>query len=254
MGIIEGITEFLPVSSTAHLILAGDLFGWRGEVAKTFEIFIQLGAILAVVWLYRVRVLRLLRCLWLREERALGTSILVSFVPAALMGLAFHPFIKRFLFTPEVVGAALVAGGVGILVIERVARPSVPEGVDRISLRTALGIGLAQCLSLIPGVSRSGATIMGAISLGVPRKSATEYSFLLAIPTMVAATLFELVSGRSGIQRQDYILFVLGFLGAFFSALFIVQGFLSFVQHHKFTSFAWYRICFGSVVLIYAAL
>lgn len=254
MGIVEGITEFLPVSSTAHLILAGDLFGWRGEEAKTFEIFIQLGAILAVVWLYRVRVLRLLRCLWLREERALGASILVSFIPAAAVGLAFHPFIKRVLFSPAVVGAALVAGGLGILLIERLAHPRIPEGVDRISLRTALGIGFAQCLSLIPGVSRSGATIMGAIWLGVPRKSATEYSFLLAVPTMVAATLFELASGLSSIEKQDYGFFALGFLGAFFSALLIVQGFLRYVQRHKFTSFAWYRICFGSVVLVYALL
>ncbi|MEW6367635.1 MAG: undecaprenyl-diphosphate phosphatase [Acidobacteriota bacterium] len=251
LGLVEGVTEFIPVSSTAHLILVGDLLGWTGETAKTFEIFIQLGAILAVMWLYRGRVLRLLGCLWVRSERPLAAAILVSFLPAALAGLLLHSYIKLYLFSPLLVGFTLAAGGIAILIVERLARPSLDDAIDSISWRHALGIGLAQCLSLVPGVSRSAATIMGGMALGVPRRAATEYSFFLAIPTMFAATLFDLAKHAGQMTPADAADFAAGFAVAFVSALLIVRGFLKFVQHHSFVGFAWYRIGFGALVVIY---
>lgn len=249
MGLVEGLTEFIPVSSTAHLILTGDLLRWSGEAAKTFEIFIQLGAILAVIWLYRARVARLAGCLWIRAERPLAAAIIASFLPAAIVGLLLHRYIKEVLFSPIVVGVALIAGGIVILIIERTAHPRLPEGVEKVTVRNAIGIGLAQCLSLIPGVSRSGATIMGAMVLGVPRTTATEYSFFLAIPTMLAATLFDLATSIESLTQHDALQFVVGFLVAFLSALVVVRLFLRFVQRHNFNGFAAYRIVVGGLVL-----
>ncbi len=251
LGIVEGITEFLPISSTAHLIIAGDVLGWRGDIAKTFEIFIQLGAILAILWLYRRRCIRLVQCLWSAQERPLAITIFISFLPAAITGFLLHSYIKRYLFSPILVGVTLALGGLAILAIEARVRTTDIEGIDHISFRKALGIGLAQCLALIPGVSRSGATIMGGLALGLPRGTATEFSFFLAIPTMFAATLYDLAKNIKMIGAHEVPVFAVGFLSAFLSALIVIKIFIRFVQKHRFIGFAWYRIGVGALILFY---
>ena len=252
LGLVEGATEFIPVSSTGHLILVGDWLGFNDERAKTFDIFIQLGAILAVAWLYRHRVARLAR-VWgeAPEDRRLAVNLLLAFVPAAAVGFLTHHWIKAYLFTPWVVATALVLGGVAILAIEALqVRLRVPT-MDDIPPRTALGIGVAQCLSLVPGVSRSGATIMGGLILGLSRTAATEFSFFLAIPIMLAATTFDLAKSQSALSPADLPLFAVGFVTSFFSALLVVKLFVRYVSHHSFAAFAWYRIIFGALLLGY---
>ncbi|HEU4799335.1 MAG TPA: undecaprenyl-diphosphate phosphatase [Gemmatimonadales bacterium] len=251
LGLVEGITEFIPVSSTGHLILAGHLMGWTDARAKTFEIFIQLGAILAIVWLYRARLGAVLMKLGSDAgSRRFAWSLFLAFLPAAVVGFLIHGFIKEHLFDPTVVAWALVVGGVAILIIERVAPESHTDDAFAVTPRTALGIGLAQVLSLIPGTSRSGATIMGAYCLGLSRRAATEFSFFLAIPVMVAATLYDLVSSGSALAPGDGPIFAIGFITAFISALVVVRAFLRFVSHASFAPFAWYRIAFGFVLLL----
>lgn len=255
LGLVEGITEFIPVSSTGHLIIVGDWLDFTGRRAETFEIFIQLGAILAVVWLYRKLFIDLLT----RWHRDLGTrrllvNLVIAFLPAALVGLVAHDWIKRHLFNPVTVALALVAGGIVILVIERWKNTDGADNADStdvadISPVKALGIGLAQVLSLFPGVSRSGATIMGGYSLGLSRRAATEFSFFLAVPVMVAATLFDLLDSMNHLTRYDAPLFTVGFLVAFVSALVVIKAFLGFVSRRSFAPFAWYRIVFGLVLL-----
>lgn len=250
LGLVEGITEFIPVSSTGHLIIAGAWLDFEGARAQTFEIFIQLGAILAILWLYRRLFLDLLTR-WHRDlgARRLLLNLAVAFLPAAIVGLLTHDWIKQYLFNPVTVAGALVVGGIAILLIERRAPAvRVPE-VDQLRPGTALGIGLAQILSLFPGVSRSGATIMGGYALGLSRKAATEFSFFLAVPVMVAATLFDLIDSRDALTRADLPLFVLGFLAAFVSALVVVKAFLGYVSRRSFAVFAWYRIGFGLLLL-----
>lgn len=250
LGLVEGITEFIPVSSTGHLIIAGDWLGFVGERAKTFEIFIQLGAVLSVVWLYRDRLLGTVR-----ESRRAGpgrdliANLAVAFLPAALVGVLAHDWIKRALFNHLTVAVALILGGLVILVVERWAPTSRVVDVAAIPRRTALGVGLAQVLSLFPGVSRSGATILGGYCLGLSRTAATEFSFFLAIPIMFAATLFDLLKSRNMLVLGDVPLFAIGFGVSFFSALIIVKSFLSYVSRHDFTAFAWYRIVFGILLL-----
>jgi undecaprenyl-diphosphatase len=252
LGIVEGVTEFLPVSSTGHLILAGAWLGFTGETAKTFEIFIQLGAILAIVWLYRRRIGQLVGSLGTDpSSRRFALSLLVAFLPAALVGVALHDFIKRHLFTPVVVASAFVVGGVVILLIERWRPPARIHYAEDTAPSTALGIGLAQVLSLIPGTSRSGATIMGAYCLGLARKAAAEFSFFLAIPVMVAATGFELVKSRYLLHAADVGVFAVGFLTAFASALVVVRAFVAYIGRHTFRPFAWYRIAFGVLLLLW---
>lgn len=251
MGLVEGATEFIPVSSTGHLIIAGDLLGfdrWHG--AETFEIFIQLGAILAVVWLYRAKILAVLRDAP-RQERArrLILNLVIAFLPAAIIGFLAHDFIKEKLFNPFTVAIALVVGGVAILLIEAWHRRVVTESVDDIRPREALGVGLAQVLSLFPGVSRSGATIMGGLSLGLSRVAATEFSFFLAIPVMFAATLYDLWKSRHGLSGGDAPVFAVGFVVSFVSALLVIRWLIRFVAHNSFRGFAWYRIVFGLVLL-----
>lgn len=251
LGLVEGITEFIPVSSTGHLILAGNLMGWTDARAKTFEIFIQLGAILAIVWLYRARIVSVIMRLGSDGgSRRFALALFLAFLPAAVAGLLLHEFIKEHLFDPAVVAWALVLGGVAILVIERVAPESRVDDAFQVTPRTALGIGLAQVLSLIPGTSRSGATIMGAYCLGLSRRAATEFSFFLAIPVMVAATLYDLVSSGSAVTAADAPVFAIGFVTAFVSALVVVRAFLKFVSHSSFAPFAWYRIVFGALLLL----
>jgi undecaprenyl-diphosphatase len=252
LGLVEGITEFLPVSSTGHLIVAGDLLGFTGERAKTFEIFIQLGAILSVVWLYRARFLNLPRAMRHgMAGRRLVLNLALGFLPAAVVGLLTHHWIKAHLFTVPTVAGALVAGGVAILAIER-ARPAlrVPS-VDELPPRLAFGVGLAQVLSLFPGVSRAGATILGGYLLGLSRTAATEFSFFLAVPVMVAATLLDLLSSRGALTAADLPVFALGFAVSFLSALVVIRAFLGFVATRDFTAFAWYRIVAGTALLLW---
>lgn len=250
LGLVEGATEFIPVSSTGHLIVVSDWLGQVDERAKTFDIFIQLGAILAIVWLYRARLM--LAAASARHDPASRRFFLnlgIAFLPAAVMGFLFHGWIKERLFNTPVVAAALVAGGIAILLLERWApRTRYPDVTD-LSQTTALGIGLAQVLSLIPGTSRSGATIMGGYALGLSRMAATEFSFFLAIPVMFAATLYDLVKSAGALSAADLPVFATGFVVSFISALVVVKAFLAYVSHHSFAVFAWYRIAFGAILL-----
>ena len=251
LGLVEGATEFIPVSSTGHLIVVGNWLDFRDERAKTFEIFIQLGAILAIIWLYRSRLLRaLVNARSDRPSRLLLANLLVAFLPAAVVGFLAHDWIKARLFHPGVVACALIVGGLLILIIERWGPASRIADVTEVPPRTAWGIGLAQVLSLIPGTSRSGATILGGYALGLSRTAATEFSFFLAIPVMLAATLYDLLKSWSILVPADAPVFAVGFLVSFISALIVVRAFLSYVSHHSFSAFAWYRIAFGILVLL----
>ena len=251
LGVVEGITEFLPISSTGHLILAGDLLGFNDDTAKTFEVFIQLGAILAVVWLYREKISSTIKGIGTEKTNRFMLNLLIAFLPAAFFGFITHSFIKHHLFNPVTVAFALIAGGIAIFVIERVVKKSFILDMDDISFKQALGVGLAQTLSLFPGVSRAGATIMGAMCFGLERKVATEFSFFLAIPTMFAATSYDLIKNLNYLTINDLPIFAVGFLVSFFSALIVIKAFLGFVTKHTFDSFAIYRIIFGAVVLFY---
>jgi len=251
LGVIEGATEFVPVSSTGHLILASQWLGLVDERAKTFDIFIQLGAILAIVWLYRTRLAEVLRSLPRDPtSRHFARNLLLAFLPAAVVGFLAHDWIKERLFHPEIVAGALVVGGIVILVIEWWAPASTIDSVYRVPPRTAIGIGLAQVLSLIPGTSRSGATIMGGYVLGLSRVAATEFSFFLAIPVMLAATLYDLGKSWSSLGPGDAPMFLVGFVVSFASAIVVVRTFLRYVSSHSFAAFAWYRIGLGALLLL----
>jgi undecaprenyl-diphosphatase len=251
MGLVEGATEFIPVSSTGHLILAGDWLNFTGARASTFEIVIQLGAILAVVWLYRAKVFgTLARAPHDPGARRLLQNLGLAFLPSAAVGFLIHGWIKDHLFNSVTVAWAMILGGIIILLIERWNPRERITTPDDVTARAAVGIGLAQVLSLFPGVSRSGATIMGARGLGLSRSAATEFSFFLAIPTMVAATSFDLFQSRDLLSLSDLPVFAVGFLVSFVSALVVVKAFLGFVSRHTFVPFAWYRIGFGAILLI----
>lgn len=250
LGVVEGLTEFLPVSSTGHLILLDDLLGFQGPPGKVFEIVIQLGAILAVCWVYRQR-------LWdvvvgLPSERPaqrFTLNVLLAFLPAAIIGVIAYPFIKRVLFSPWVVSVTLILGGIAIILIERMVRQNRHAEVEQLPWRTSLGIGFFQCVAMIPGVSRSGATIMGALLMGVERRTAAEFSFFLAIPTMFAATVYDLYKNRAVLSFDNSLIIAVGFVLAFISALFVVRTFIGFVGRHGFVPFAIYRIIIGVVML-----
>jgi undecaprenyl-diphosphatase len=252
LGLVEGITEFIPVSSTGHLIVAGDLLDFTGERAKTFEIFIQLGAILSVVWLYRARFLGVARDLGRTEaSRRFVLNLALGFLPAAVIGFLAHKWIKAYLFTVPTVAGALVLGGLAILLIERTKPVERVPTVDSLTPRLAFGVGLAQVLALFPGVSRAGATILGGYLLGLSRTAATEFSFFLAVPVMFAATLLDLVSSRGALSAGDIPVFAVGFVVSFLSALVVIRAFLGFVARRDFTPFAWYRIAAGSALLLW---
>ena len=254
LGLVEGATEFIPVSSTGHLIIAGEWLGQTDARAKTFDIFIQLGAILAIVWLYRVRLhTALLAARTEPRSRRFFVNLFIAFLPAAAVGFLIHDWIKARLFNPEVVAVALIVGGVIILLVERWNPPSRVAEVGDLTPSLALGVGLAQVLSLIPGTSRSGATIIGGYALGLSRTAATEFSFFLAIPVMVAATLYDLAKSWGTLTPADAPFFAVGFLVAFASALVVVKGFLTYVSRHSFAVFAWYRIIFGALFLLWGA-
>lgn len=251
LGLVEGATEFIPVSSTGHLIVVSEWLGLVDERAKTFDIFIQLGAILAIVWLYRTRLIGAVIAARSDDasRRFLG-NLLIAFLPAAIVGFLIHNWIKEHLFNTTVVAMALVAGGIIILLIERWAPKPRVNDVAEMPPRVALGIGLAQVLSLIPGTSRSGATIMGGYALGLSRTAATEFSFFLAVPVMLAATMYDLLKSWSVLTAADIPMFAVGFIVSFVSAIVVVRAFLAYVSRHSFGVFAWYRIAFGTLLLL----
>jgi undecaprenyl-diphosphatase len=252
LGIIEGATEFLPISSTGHLIVAGDLLNFNDGKGKVFEIVIQLGAILAVCWEYRQRLGKVIVNLGSdRSSQRFAGNLAIAFLPAALLGLAFHHQIKMYLFSPITVAIALIVGGFAILVIEGAKPKTDTAAVDDMDWKHAFKIGFAQALALVPGVSRAGATILGGMVFGLSRQAATEFSFFLAIPIMFAATGFDLLNSWHALTWQDLPMFAAGFVTAFISALLAVKILLRYVAHHDFRPFAWYRIIFGLIVLVY---
>jgi undecaprenyl-diphosphatase len=255
LGAIEGITEFLPVSSTGHLILLVDLLGFGGPPGRVFEIAIQLGAIVAVCWAYRARLLAAAAGLPRDPAaRRFAAAVALAFLPAAAVGALAHGIIKGILFSPWVVSVALIAGGVAILMVERARpQPRVQEA-EAIELRTALGIGAFQVLAMVPGVSRSGATIIGALLLRVDRPAAAEFSFFLGIPTVLGATAFDLYRNRAALDTEGVALIAVGFAAAFATALVVVRGLVAFVGRHGFAPFAWYRIALGAAMLAVLAI
>jgi len=259
LGIVEGVTEFLPVSSTGHLILAGRLFGLP-QADATFDIVIQLGAILAVVVLFWGRFMKVLHGLLRRDPGAMHftRNVLLGFLPSAVVGALAYGAIRGVLeapvIAPIVVSLALIIGGIVILVIERLSKSVTTMSVEAMSWRTALGIGIVQCISMIPGVSRSGATIMGALMLGVDRETAAEYSFFLAIPTMLGATTLALYKGRHELGDAHLTAIAIGFVVSFLVALLVIRWFVAFVGRHGFAPFAWYRIIIGTAALAWLML
>ena len=257
LGIVEGLTEFLPVSSTGHLIIAGSLLGYTGDQAKMFEIVIQAGAILAVCWEYRARLFAVARGI-LSDARAqrFVANLAIAFVPAAALGFAFGKVIKAYLFAPVPVACAFVVGAFVILWAERrqKLRPEAVriDSVDDMRWPDALKVGLAQSFALIPGTSRSGATIIGGMLFGLSRTAATEFSFVLAIPTLFAATGYEILKGHQFLFARDLPAFGVGFVAAFVSAFLCVRWLIRYVSHHDFIPFVWYRLVFGALVLITA--
>lgn len=252
LGLVEGLTEFLPVSSTGHLILLVDLIGFQGPPGRVFEVAIQLGAILAICVVYFRRLWDVAINLG-RDPRAMRfvVAILLAFLPAAVIGVFAHKFIKEMLFNPTVVSVALVVGGVAILVIERFLPTPRYHEVERFPATLALKIGFFQCIAMIPGVSRSGATILGALLMRVDRRTAAEFSFFLAIPTMLGATVYDLYKNWSSMTVDDGALIAVGFVVAFIAAALVVRTLVDFVGRYGFSPFGWYRIALGSAMLVW---
>jgi undecaprenyl-diphosphatase len=250
LGVVEGLTEFLPISSTGHLIVAGQLLGFNGDKAKLFHIVIQSGAMLAVIWEYRARFARVLAGLpGDPAARRFILNLAVAFVPAAALGLVFGGAIKQHLFHAVPVALAFIIGGLIILWVERSRRRVAVEQVDDMTWKDALKVGLAQSFALIPGTSRSGATIIGGMLFGLSRRAATEFSFFLAVPTLMAAGLYDLYQHRALLGEGDLGLFSVGFTVSFASAFLCVRWLLRYIASHDFSAFAWYRIVFGGIVL-----
>jgi len=244
LGVVEGITEFLPISSTGHLILASALLGATDERWKVFNIVIQTGAMLAVVWEYRARFFRI--------DIALYRNLIVAFIPAAVVGLAFSKFIKAHLFHAVPVALAFIVGGVIILLVERRSFTPRVEETRAMTWLDALKVGIAQCFALIPGTSRSGATIIGGMLFGLSRRAATEFSFFLAVPTLVAAGAYDLFKNRALLSAHDAPIFGVGLVVAFVAAFVVIRWLIRYVATHDFKPFAWYRIAFGLLVLLSA--
>lgn len=252
LGIVEGATEFLPVSSTGHLIIVGDWLGFNDDKGKVFEIVIQLGAILAVVWEYRVRVTKTITGMLSNSTaQRFIANLIVAFLPSALLGFFFIKSIKALFFNPITVAIALIVGAFVIFWVESRERVPRVKDVDDMTARDALLVGLAQAVSLIPGTSRAGATIIGGMLSGLSRKTATEFSFFLAIPTMFAATFYDVYKHRDLLQASDLPMFAVGFVTSFIAALIAVRALIRFVSSHNFNGFAWYRLIFGTLVLLY---
>lgn len=241
LGIVEGLTEFLPISSTGHLILVGDLLGFNDERAKVFNVAIQTGAMLAVVWEYRAR--------FFSVDRQLYRNLIVAFIPAAVLGLAFGGLIKAYLFSPVPVALAFIVGGLVILWVDRGTRAVRVDSTRAMTWQDALKVGCAQCFALIPGTSRSGATIIGGMLFGLSRPAATEFSFFLAVPTLVAAGGYDLWRHRSLFSIDDLGMLAVGLAMSFVSAFVVIRWLVRYVATHDFRPFAWYRIAFGVIVL-----
>ena len=251
MGIVEGLTEFLPISSTGHLILAGALLGFDDEKAKVFDIAIQTGAILAVILVYWQKIRSTIVALPSeREAQRFALNVLVAFIPAVVLGLLFGKAIKEHLFTPAVVATTFILGGFVILWAEGRKHPAVRiQAVEEMRWTDALKLGLVQCLALVPGTSRSGATIIGGMLLGLSRRAATDFSFYLAIPTLIGAGAYSLYKERGALGVDDLPMFTIGLVFSFASAWMCVRWLLRYISSHSFTPFAWYRIAFGVIVL-----
>ena len=241
LGVVEGLTEFLPISSTGHLILASDLLGATDERWKVFNIVIQTGAMAAVLWEYRAR--------FFRVDIALYRNLVIAFIPAAVLGLAFSKYIKAHLFHAVPVASAFIVGGFIILAVDRGERPHRVANTRDMTWLDALKVGIAQCFALIPGTSRSGATIIGGMLFGLSRRAATEFSFFLAVPTLVAAGGYDLLKNRALLSASDAPIFGVGLIVAFISAFVVIRWLIRYVATHDFRPFAWYRIAFGVVVL-----
>lgn len=250
LGIVEGLTEFLPVSSTGHLILFVDILGFKGPAGHMFEVVIQLGAILAIVVLYWRKLIGVLLHPSEKASQHFVRNLLLAFMPAVVIGFFAHDFIKSVLFNPTVVAMALIGGGIAILAIERFKPAPIYTSTEAMGWKTALTIGLIQCISMIPGMSRSGSTIMGAMLCRVERKAAAEFSFFLAIPTMLAASSYDLYKGGAVLDTNALATIAVGFIVSFLVALVVVRWLVGFVQHHGFQPFAWYRIVVGTVILM----
>lgn len=252
LGAIEGLTEFIPVSSTGHLILFGDLLNFNDESGKIFEVVIQLGAILAVCVLYFQKLFGVARGTLTGDKSSLRFTIAVvlAFIPAVILGVLLHDFIKTYLFSPYVVAVSLIVGGVIMYAVEHFyKKPATVHATEDFTPVLALKIGFMQCLAMIPGVSRSGATIVGALLMGVDRKAATEFSFFLAIPTMAGAAAYDLYKGHAGLTQNAMVMIAVGFVCAFIVAMAVIRWFVGFVSTHGFKPFAIYRIVFGLVIL-----
>ncbi len=253
LGVIEGLTEFLPISSTGHLVLAEDLLGFNDDKAKVFAIVIQTGAMLAIVWEYRGKFFRVLAGLASdRAAQRFVLNLIVAFIPAAVLGLAFGKFIKAHLFHAVPIALAFIVGAFVILWAERRDRAPRVLQVDAMTWLDALKVGIAQAFALIPGTSRSGATIIGGMLFGLSRKAATEFSFFLAVPTLIAAGGYDFWKNRALFDSGDMSMFAVGSITAFVSAFLCVRWLLRYIASHDFRPFAWYRIVFGAVVLVTA--
>jgi undecaprenyl-diphosphatase len=253
LGIVEGITEFLPVSSTGHLILASELLGYNADKWALFNVAIQPGAILAIVVLYWRTFMDMLGGLLKMEPRAIAfvRNLLLAFFPAVILGVVFGKQIDALLENGTVVAWALIVGGVAILIVERLAKTQIVDGVPALSVGQSVKIGLMQCLAMVPGVSRSGATILGAMTLGVDRKTAAEFSFFLAVPTLAGATALQLFKARDALTADGLGLIGIGFAVSFIVALIVVKGFLAVITRYGFAPFAYYRIAAGAAALIW---
>lgn len=251
LGIVEGLTEFIPVSSTAHLLLTSQLVDFTTIKNNLFEIVIQLGAILAICVIYRSKIFDLLIHFKEKSQQKFILNLALAFLPAALIGLAFHGLIKAFLFNNLTIALALILGGIVMILVERRPRSSSVEELNNITPLTAFYVGLFQCLAMIPGVSRSGATIIGGLLLGLNRKIAAEFSFFLAIPTIAAASIYDLYKSSIDLTNTDLEIIFVGLLASFLSALFVVKWFINFVSKNNFVPFGFYRIVVGILVLIF---
>ncbi len=250
LGLVEALTEFLPVSSTGHLIIAAELLNFDGPPGKVFEVVIQAGAVLAILVTYFRRFWDVL--LGLGKDpaaRRFATAIALAFLPAALIGVVAHKYIKFYLFNPTVVALALILGGIAILVIERVRPVPTVNQIENFTPRRARGQGRIQCVAMIPGVSRSGATILGALLMGVTRRAAAEFSFFLAVPTLAGAAVYDLYKNRDGLSADGMELIAIGFITTFLASLWVIRWFVGFVSRRGFAPFAWYRIVAGTVLL-----
>lgn len=250
LGAVEGLTEFLPISSTGHQIIVADLLEFGGERAMAFNIIIQLGAILAVVWQFRPKIFEIIKGLPTeRNAQRFTFNLLIAFLPAVVLGVLFADTIHEYLFNPITVAVALVVGGIVMLWAEQRNHMISVDHVDDMRWSDALKVGFVQCLAMIPGTSRSGSTIIGGLLFGLSRKAATEFSFFLAMPTMVGAAVYSGYKYRDLFQPNDLPVFALGFVTAFIFAMVAVRGLLKFIANHSYAAFAWYRIAFGLLIL-----